>query len=82
MVEHPDAKDTVEGIGTWWHPGRDVWSATELRQALASLAARDWVVVRDVAQGVRLYGANPRHLADMRRYLSEVQGNPEDGDKE
>ena len=77
MVEHPDAKDTVEGIGTWWKTGRDVWPAAELHQALTTLAARDWVVIRDVAQGVRLYGVNPRRLTEMRRHLEEIQGHKE-----
>jgi hypothetical protein len=82
MVEHPDAKDTVEGIATWWQSGRESWPPGDLRQALDSLAARDWVVVRDVAHGVRLYGANTRRLADMRRFLAEIQDSPRAGDKE
>jgi hypothetical protein len=37
---HPEAKDTLEGIGSWWLSARD---ASEAKAALEALAARGLV---------------------------------------
>jgi hypothetical protein len=73
MIEHPEAKDSVEGIEAWWRPEREEWPAAVVRDVLASLEARNWVVVREVASGAHLYGANPGHIGDMRRHLAQLE---------
>jgi len=40
-VAHPEAKDVVEGIHGWWHPGGgECWSRGVVEAALESLMAR------------------------------------------
>jgi hypothetical protein len=82
MVGHPDAKDTVQGIATWWQPGSELWTVAELDEALTILGARDWVVTRDLGRGARLYGANVRRLGEMRQYLADIEGSSQIGREE
>ena len=54
-VQHPDAKDTIEGILAWWFPrGRARWSAAEVKTTLDELI-RDGLLT---GRSVRLQ-ANP-----------------------
>ena len=49
-LEHPNAADTAEGICRWWLS--DVTASEQLvNDALAWLAQRDVVVVREAADG-------------------------------
>ncbi|MGA6828029.1 hypothetical protein ACO9S2_10490 [Nitrospira sp. NS4] len=70
LVEHPDAKDTLEGIVRWW--GEPLLRTAEVevvRRSLDELTDRGWVSVRTAGTGVRLYGLNKDRLDDVKRYL-------------
>jgi len=63
FVEHPDAKDTIEGIARWWlpaprqSPGRDA-----VQRAIDELVTRGWIVRRETSPSHVIYGLDKRHL--------------------
>ena len=70
LVEHPDAKDTLEGIVRCWGDPLIRTAHTEVvRQGLHELTHRGWVSVRTGGTGMRLYGLNKDRLEDVKRYL-------------
>ena len=70
LVEHPDAKDTPEGIYKWWLPkgysdrGRD-----EVQKALDLLTSKEWLTKRGTVPSREIYGINKDRLQEIRRFL-------------
>jgi hypothetical protein len=70
LMQHPDAKDTIEGILTWWlaelpsPPG----SAT-VEEALAWLVTREWITEREVLPARKVYGLHKTHEQEIRLFL-------------
>ena len=70
LVEHPDAKDTLDGIVRWWgEPLQRTGQVEVVRRSLDELTQRGWVSVRTGGTGIRLYGLNKDRLDDVKRYL-------------
>ena len=71
-VEHPDAKDTVEGILTWWfHAGETHWRVEEVKAALRFLTAQGWLTSRSMRQSEEIYGLTKEKMAEIRMFLSD-----------
>jgi hypothetical protein len=73
VVEHPDAKDTLEGINEFWlGHGRIHYGKTKVRDALEFLAeTKHWLTKNKAGASVTLYGLNKERLAEINRYLGE-----------
>lgn len=70
LIEHPDAKDTIEGISKWWRPeGRSEWRQDEVQQGLDSLASKGWLIVRDLFPPQKVYSFNKKRIKEIREYL-------------
>ena len=70
-VEHPDAKDTVEGILTWWFPaGAARWRVEEVKTALRLLTAQGWLTSRSMRHSEEIYGLTKEKVAEIRMFLS------------
>jgi hypothetical protein len=69
LIEHPDAKDTVEGIGRWWMPHRDEWNRDLIQSALNELVARGWIVRRETTPSHVVYGLDKQHLATITNHV-------------
>lgn len=70
-INHPDAKDTVEGILRWWFPAGEVrWRAEEVKTALDELTAREWITSRSIRQAEVIYGLNKDKTAEINKFLS------------
>jgi hypothetical protein len=69
LVEHPDAKDTIEGITRWWiqpqGPEGDEWNRDLVQGAMDELVARGWVVRRSITPSNVVYGLDKQHLATI-----------------
>ena len=70
LVEHPDAKDTIEGIRKWWRPeGTPEYRQDEVQQGLESLVSKGWLIVRDLFPPQKVYSFNKKCIKEIREYL-------------
>jgi hypothetical protein len=70
LVEHPDAKDSLQGILRWWLPRAPAeWREEEVQEALDVLVAREWVTRRQTASSQYIYGVNKDKLGEIEEYL-------------
>jgi hypothetical protein len=72
LADHPQAQDTVEGIVEWWLLEQRIKRATtQVKAAVAQLAAEELVIPREGTAGRIYYRLNRRKLHDIRRILKE-----------
>jgi len=69
LVEHLEAKDTVDGILQWWLEGARA-RPSDLSSALEDLVVRGWMSATSLAQGAVLYGLDKTRLAEVRSFLA------------
>ena len=70
LVQHPQARDTVEGIVEWWLLEQRIRSAVaEVEAALNDLVTKEFVVARECQDGRTYYGLNRAKAREVRRYL-------------
>jgi hypothetical protein len=70
-VEHPDAKDTVDGILRWWFPaGEANWRADEVKAVLQTLTAKGWFSSRKLQQTEEIYGISKEKMTEIQAFLS------------
>ena len=76
MVEHPEAKDTVEGIADWWLLKQRIQVAlAEVRAALTELAARGFLNTQRERDGRIRFGLNPEKAVEISAWLTK-SGKP------
>ena len=73
VIQHPDAKDTVEGIHKFWLSGKTAHqSRHKLEQVLDFLAEnRGWLIRKVVSARVTLYGINKDRIHEIRNFLGD-----------
>jgi hypothetical protein len=71
LVEHPDAKDTIEGILKWWLPDSRVWKRGEVQEALDLLTSKGWLTKRGTVPSRKIYGINKDRLPEITRFLQQ-----------
>jgi hypothetical protein len=70
-VAYPDAKDTVEGILKWWLPaGSAEAGQQEVQDVLDALAARRWLIKRQITPNRTIYGLRKESLEEIKDYLA------------
>jgi hypothetical protein len=70
LTEHPDAKDTFEGIGEWWLLEREIRRRTvQIKEALGELVARKFILERKGLDSRIHYQVNPRKLRQIRALI-------------
>jgi hypothetical protein len=75
LVEHPDAKDTPEGIYKWWLPkGQSERGRDEVQKALDLLTSKGWLTKRGAVPAKEFYGINKDRLQEIRRFLLQSGG--------
>lgn len=81
MLEHPDAQDTLEGITEWWLPGGDTRPNTSLvAEALAELAAEEFIIARRGEDARAHYKVNRRKLKEISDVLRREAGADDNED--
>lgn len=73
LVDHPEAKDTVEGILTCWLPREGVEGAeAEVRSVMDELVLQGLLQARAIGRSdQRLYWLDQTRLPDVRALLGE-----------
>jgi len=78
LLDHPDAKDTIQGILQWWLPqGGTAWRQEEVQEALDVLVTRGWLTHRHTPSCQMLYGMNTDKLEEIREFLRDLDGEAE-----
>ena len=78
LIEHPDAKDTIQGILRWWLPGGiSEWEEEAVQEALDGLVARGWLTQRQTTPSQQLYGLNKEKLEEIKVFRRELESEPE-----
>ncbi len=73
LVEHPDAKDTTEGIMNWWlSKGDTERERDEVQKAIDFLVAKGWLVMREIADSKKIYGVEMGRLGEIETYLKDL----------
>jgi len=67
MVDHPEAKDTLEGIQRWWLPPTQIESRPDtLQTALDYLVERGWLAIAQAPTSTKVYGLNKQRLEELK----------------
>lgn len=69
LIDHPEAKDTVEGICLAWLQGEEDEEA--VRTALGRSEQRGWVQVRAPVPRGSLYMLNQQQLDEVKDFVTE-----------
>lgn len=68
LIDHPEAKDTAEGVMQWWVVKGDAeYQQEEVEEALDGLVTRGWLTKRSPLPS--LYGLNKERVAEIQRFL-------------
>lgn len=78
LVEHPQARDTLEGILHWWLLEQQIkrW-APQVRKAIDELIAQGWVRESKGRDGQIHYRINRRKAVQIRAMLEQGKAQPE-----
>jgi hypothetical protein len=76
LVEHPDAKDTLEGIHKWWLPkGHSERGRDEVQKAVDLLTSKRWLIKRGTIPSKEIYGINRERLREIESFLQHAGTN-------
>jgi hypothetical protein len=67
-LEHPDARDSAEGILVWWLPPNSKVTQLEVEEALSALVDQGWVQTRGESE-VHLFGLEAAAMKEIDAYL-------------
>jgi hypothetical protein len=82
LIDHPDAKDTIQGILQWWLPGGLViWEEEDVREALELLVAKGWLTQRQTTPSQKIYGMHTEKLEEIKAFLRGLE-HETDGPRE
>jgi hypothetical protein len=75
LVQHPQARDTLEGIVEWWLLEQRIQCAiADVEGALSDLVRNDFLITHQCSDGRISYGLNREKEREIRRHLRRAQG--------
>ena len=69
MTQHPEARDTLEGIRDWWLPPGSSYTSAELQEALETLTGWGWLVKHTLVEQTVVYGVTEAGLRQGSEFL-------------
>ena len=69
LIEHPEAKDTLDGIVGWWLPRDFQIDRTAVEKALVFLVSKKWLCRIEIQPAQTLYNLNKQFLDDIGTFL-------------
>jgi hypothetical protein len=73
LTEHPDAKDTLEGILKWWTPKSQAEADGKVvQEVLDFLVSKGWLIKREIFPSPKIYGLNKNQLKEIKVFLNEL----------
>jgi len=69
LHDHPQAKDTVEGISQWWLPREAGYTTAEVDRAVTQLISEGLIVTTQRKGSPQCYAANPSRLGSISKFL-------------
>ena len=74
LVNHPEAKDTIEGIIKWWV--KEWWDSQSIKkelvhEALNSLVSLGMLSTRETSPTQKIYGLNKEKLREIESFIGE-----------
>ena len=74
LVQHPQARDTMEGIAEWWLLEQRIRCAVaDVEAALSDLVGNDFLVASQCRDGRTYYGLNRAKEREIRRHLRKAE---------
>lgn len=70
LVDNPEAKDTLDGIVTFWFPEGEVkWGREEIQEAVEALVSKGWMTQKNLPSFKVIYGLNPNRLEEIKAFI-------------
>lgn len=74
LLQHPDSKDTSEGIFKWWLPKQIAERGKrEVQEAVGSLVLKEWLIERETTPSKKIYGMNKKLIKEIRAFIDEFE---------
>lgn len=74
LMDHPDSKDTLEGIVEWWLFERRIsFISAKVEEALAELSSEGYIIVRRGTDSKDYYRLNQDRMNSIRELLDRME---------
>ena len=75
LVEHPEARDTLEGIVEWWLLERNIkFQTSQVKEALAELVAKELVLEQNGMDSQTHYRINQTKYEEFQKLFRQGSG--------
>ncbi len=71
LIEHPNGKDTMEGILKYWLPKVRMGREEELKEAISFLVSKGWMIEKKISHFEKVYGLNKEQIEEMEMFLGK-----------
>lgn len=75
LAEHPDSRDTVDGVRWWISPALDTEGNVNLEEALDEMERRGWLTATRTSLSKPIYGLSP----ELREFFLFLNRKDEEG---
>jgi len=74
LAEHPDARDTLDGIAQWWLLERHIVEGTSaVKEALADLVSEGWIIAHESLDSRVHYQVEPSRHKEIQNLLRRAR---------